>query len=1327
MKRLLLSFLTLLLLLPSGFPQTATDPNEGSRFISLGNSNFQFTWWGRAGRSYLVEFSDDLATWTYINTLFSGADAVSPPIGFNNVGGSRMFVRLQTDPFNTDTDADGIPDGWEIQFGLNPRNPADALIIASGGLSYLQAYQMGIDPNDPLQGAAPAAPTGLRITFPVADQNPDDPDISQIQVEWNAPVETGVTVTFEKTYAGDPAGGGTPVSLSSVTQSPIFSGLLSKRIYQYRVIFAGSNGKSSSTDIAYELPVIRGLMQRKIATDMKFPGVLMYPGLPFTVTPRKFRGLTHTWSFDSTSTTNYTSGSTSTTTAHQGGSYSRHLYLYTHSHSILGEAHDSETTTDTSGSGNYSWNQDRSYSFDLTEPSALDPSGSVSSDSTGTINQTSGDSHSWGQHLLLGLGLQPFQIADANGNQTAPLPFSSFTATDSGRYFDGNLIYGDADDFSWTASPTLLPDQDGQHLNWSGSFDWIITSGGTTNTTTGQRNYGNSRPGLGFASVASGDFYPDRTGVITGTADGYWGFPQHGENPPPGVTPDIAFSGDGLSWTRSYTYSSSGSTYNSSNTYTETWTETVTVSDEITAADLTDAAVQTYAPMSNTIGRFLPGQQPQSRFSSGFSVDSLGLYEGWSQFTYPWLEWDYTHSHSGITPAQLAAASAPGQSYVTVNPQFGALVGEYSLNADETSANLLSSEYKFRSYPPAESCTIAWLETFTPDPVEPDQTQQYQIHTYTVPAGQAQMPDSALLAVDSTEAWSAQAAGNAPQAAPPAPKRQGQVMLGAGINPTMQVDSNNDGHIDGNDKGTITESNPWRFWLNDDDDVNGVNGWQHPDYANAEVDGQADLKDFFPVFLDIQQVVKALPPSATVKYKLKQADGAVNFVETRLGQGEAFSYVNDTLPVGYGINLAHPARLATSRQITPAGVELSSVFLTNIGDSNKGIILVEGRVPTTKPLVLTVEENGVERLQVSLPLALNARILLLLHGMNSNTQTWDTFVQQQIGLPVAKWATDIRVNEGEIAGQRPMLNSTGVRCYRLQFGGYENGNTRMGLEDLTAAIAPNYLNNPLRRCGDFETFTQLGQEIDDAITLLLARPEYQNAQIILVGHSRGGIAARAFLQMADANASKTAVVGFLTTGTPHTGSRMGRIYKWLKDHPRPTPPATNDDWDVVKTLFEAPDGGLDIRRPVNGDVADNSEAMVNLNLPAEVAKMPADIRYGQIVYANSDLGRLARTFIPETSIPFVYTVLGSQWNLGPQLSDAAQTSVLAGVAPAGYPGDDLIPRQNQKFPAGVLSNGGNIVTLENLDADVLHTEEPGRDQDLHLQLIRLMSHWFFRP
>ena len=55
-----------------------------------------------------------------------------------------------TNPTLWDTDGDGMPDDWEIRFGLSPLNPADADIDSDGdGLTNLTEYRLGTAPNDP--------------------------------------------------------------------------------------------------------------------------------------------------------------------------------------------------------------------------------------------------------------------------------------------------------------------------------------------------------------------------------------------------------------------------------------------------------------------------------------------------------------------------------------------------------------------------------------------------------------------------------------------------------------------------------------------------------------------------------------------------------------------------------------------------------------------------------------------------------------------------------------------------------------------------------------------------------------------------------------------------------------------------------------------------------------------------------------------------------------------------------------------------------------------------------------------------------------------------
>jgi hypothetical protein len=53
----------------------------------------------------------------------------------------------------TDTDRDGIPDFWETQFGLDPQNPADGIVLGADGYANVEHYFNNSDPRPNPDGA----------------------------------------------------------------------------------------------------------------------------------------------------------------------------------------------------------------------------------------------------------------------------------------------------------------------------------------------------------------------------------------------------------------------------------------------------------------------------------------------------------------------------------------------------------------------------------------------------------------------------------------------------------------------------------------------------------------------------------------------------------------------------------------------------------------------------------------------------------------------------------------------------------------------------------------------------------------------------------------------------------------------------------------------------------------------------------------------------------------------------------------------------------------------------------------------------------------------
>ncbi|MSU48668.1 MAG: hypothetical protein EXS37_06160 [Opitutus sp.] len=68
---------------------------------------------------------------------------------------SDRWPDYRTLPAPADTDRDGLPDFWEQQFGLDPRDPTDSKKISTSGYAHIEHYFNNTDPRaaDPASGA----------------------------------------------------------------------------------------------------------------------------------------------------------------------------------------------------------------------------------------------------------------------------------------------------------------------------------------------------------------------------------------------------------------------------------------------------------------------------------------------------------------------------------------------------------------------------------------------------------------------------------------------------------------------------------------------------------------------------------------------------------------------------------------------------------------------------------------------------------------------------------------------------------------------------------------------------------------------------------------------------------------------------------------------------------------------------------------------------------------------------------------------------------------------------------------------------------------------
>jgi len=306
--------------------------------------------------------------------------------------------------------------------------------------------------------------------------------------------------------------------------------------------------------------------------------------------------------------------------------------------------------------------------------------------------------------------------------------------------------------------------------------------------------------------------------------------------------------------------------------------------------------------------------------------------------------------------------------------------------------------------------------------------------------------------------------------------------------------------------------------------------------------------------------------------------------------------------------------------------------------------------------------------------------------MNGNNPVtyWEAYLNSKNATTTVTRGT---VNgDGIITGGGSAVN--GNLYYVMDFGAHDEVSGYNGLDLNGGDAVPE--ENDVRltyhpggdQAGDFSDYQQLGDEVEDAVTSLIAR--HPGARITLVAHSRGGLAARGLLQRAYSSVTKSSIDALVTLGTPHAGSHFGRVFEYLRTSPKNRGTAAQqetrkDDWDLADNLNWGALGGLNVGKPTirmlspqnSSTLTPRADTIAFLN--NSIGLLPAQTRYGTVLFEKVAFGDVAEGNLFDGLDHYTW------WGLK-DLSNDAERYILGSTgatARAPHIGDGIVSRTSQ--------------------------------------------------